>query len=84
MNYLFNLFSGGAAPVCMDAADATDDEAVNISDGIAIVNILFNPSASTFPSLFSFPESSPECGFDLVQQSVPGLTCTDATWCDNP
>ena len=76
------LFSEGSAPVCMDAADANDDEMVNISDGIFIVNMLHNPSASGFPKLFSFPEPSPECGFDLVQQSTPGLTCTNPTWCD--
>ncbi len=35
------LFTGGAPPSCMEAADAQSDGAVDISDGIAILSYLF-------------------------------------------
>lgn len=38
---LDNLFLGGPAPPCADAADGNDDETLNITDPIAILDFLF-------------------------------------------
>lgn len=36
------LFSGGAAPVCEDAADVNDDGGINIADAISLLGFLFS------------------------------------------
>jgi len=54
LNY---LFTGGAAPVCMDAADVGDRGEVDISGAIAILGYLFLGAAS--PAI-PFPLSGPD------------------------
>lgn len=39
------LFSGGASPVCSDAADANDDGGLNIADAVSILASLFSGAA---------------------------------------
>jgi len=39
------LFSGGAAPVCSDAADVNDDGSLNIADAVALLAFLFSGGA---------------------------------------
>ena len=41
------LFSGSAAPGCLDAGDVNDDGANNIADAISLLGFLFSGSAET-------------------------------------
>ena len=59
-------FLGSDAPDCLEAADADDDAAVNITDPIYTLNYLFL-GGETIPSPF------PECGTD---PSPDSLGCT--------
>jgi hypothetical protein len=71
---LLFLFTGGAAPVCMDAADANDTGTVNISDPILIFNWLFLGGASPLPPTPSTPGySQNDCGIDPTND---GLDCS--------
>ena len=54
---LANLFSGGADPVCRDAADVNDDGIFDIADAIAILGHLFSNSG---PLPLPFPECGPD------------------------
>jgi hypothetical protein len=50
--FLFNfLFLGGPEPRCLDAADAGDDERIDISDGIYLLSagLARNPSGVLLP-----------------------------------
>ena len=65
---LGNLFGGGAAPLCMDTADANDDGSVNIADAISILGHLFGgdgPLPAPFPSCGTdpTPDALPECEY---------------------
>ncbi|MBI4583685.1 MAG: hypothetical protein HY717_06655 [Planctomycetes bacterium] len=71
---LYYLFKGGAKPPCADAADATDDEMIDISDAIQIFRHLFL-GAGPLPEPFS------SCGRDFDPDFDPtkDLTCDLAT-----
>jgi hypothetical protein len=58
------LFSGGAAPLCFDAADITDDGGIDISDAIRLINFLF---ADGPPPEHPYPG----CGVDLTVDAFP-------------
>jgi subtilisin family serine protease len=61
------LFAGGKEPSCMESADADNDGAVNISDGISILEFLFSDGAPiSSPGPPGFP-----CGFDPDPQGSP-------------
>ena len=51
---LADLFLGGPAPQCRDAADANDDGRLDIADAIATLGFLFNGRAALPP-----PSSEP-------------------------
>ena len=57
------LFSGGATPPCLDAADTDDSGSVAITDGIAILNFLFSGGDEPKPP-------SPECGTDPTEDTL--------------
>ena len=59
VHLLAYLFSGGAEPPCLDAADADDSEELDISDAIFALNYLFQNTASPpapFPGLGVDPD----------------------------
>jgi hypothetical protein len=41
LNILVHLLANGAAPTCLDAADADDSGELNTADAMKILNILF-------------------------------------------
>lgn len=59
------FFSGGAAPVCDDAADSNDDGILNIADGIYILANLFSGGPPP-------PAPHPGCGGDPTNADVLG------------
>ena len=70
---LLFLFSGGAAPACMDAADTNDTGAVEITDAIIIFSWLFTGGvAPVAPSPQSPGYSPADCGPDATKD---GLGC---------
>lgn len=58
------LFSGGAAPPCLDAADVNDRGRVDVSAAIALLNFLFLGGA---PPMVPFPTP----GLDPTEDSIP-------------
>jgi hypothetical protein len=58
------LFTGGGAPVCMDAADANDDGNLDIADQITILGVIYADHM--------FPEPYPLPGYD---SNGDALTC---------
>jgi hypothetical protein len=57
---LGHLFTGGAAPGCLDAGDANDDGVVNIADALALLNHLFARAGD-------LPEPFGACGEDPTE-----------------
>jgi hypothetical protein len=60
---LSNLFAGGRAPSCPDAADANDDGGIDVSDPIAVFSFLFL-GMSRIPPPFPIP------GFDPTPDGI--------------
>ncbi|HVR75847.1 MAG TPA: PKD domain-containing protein [Planctomycetota bacterium] len=58
------LFSGGAAPPCLDAADVTDRGRVDVSSAISLLNFLF---LGGVPPMVPFPTP----GLDPTEDSMP-------------
>ncbi|MEM7262053.1 MAG: PKD domain-containing protein [Planctomycetota bacterium] len=65
INLLGFLFSGGATPSCMDAADANDTGIVDVSDVVYILNFLFAGGAIV-------PPPYPNLGLDPTPDTLPG------------
>jgi hypothetical protein len=65
------LFLNGSEPGCLSAADANDDDAIDISDCLALLWHLFFQDTP-------LPEPSPDCGAD----PTPGLSCENPLQCD--
>jgi hypothetical protein len=66
------LFTGGAEPECLDAAD-TDDAGsrINITDGVYILDWLFRGGKSPPPPTPADPRyMSSECGQDLTPDQL--------------
>jgi PKD repeat protein len=61
LNY---LFSGAEPPSCQDAADATDDGVVDISDAVFVLAFLFQ-SGTYLPSPY------PNAGMDATEDDLP-------------
>jgi hypothetical protein len=59
------LFLGEEAPICLDAADATDDGRVDISDPGFILNFLFRSGPYPLPPY-------PLAGLDPTEDALPG------------
>jgi hypothetical protein len=57
------LFAGAVPAPCIAAADATDDGAVNITDGVFLLLHLFR-SGEVLPAPFS------SCGVDLTPDAL--------------
>ena len=55
LNYLFR---GGEPPPCRDAADANDDGRINLTDPVAILQVLFR-GESALPEPFTAPGEDP-------------------------
>ncbi len=67
---LGSLFSGGAAPLCDDAADANDDGGLNIADAVSVLASLFSGAAAP-------PAPGPtDCGEDPTDDT---LDCAEYT-----
>ena len=71
---LQNLFMGGQAPPCADAADANDDGRLNLLDPIWVIQFLVGNLGSSLPEPFTQP------GDDLTNDTLgcgtpPGTTC---------
>ncbi len=64
------LFSGAAAPGCLDAGDVNDDGSNNIADAIALLGFLFSGAAEP-------PAPGSSCGFDPTDTDP--LDCAIAT-----
>jgi len=59
------LFTGGSAPVCLDASDANDDAKVDISDALSLLGFLFLGNAPP-------PPPGPlACGTDPTADAFP-------------
>ena len=59
------LFTGGAAPVCLDSSDANDDAKVDISDALSLLGFLFLGNAPP-------PPPGPlACGTDPTADALP-------------
>ena len=74
---LLFLFSGGGAPVCLDAADANDSGAIEITDAIIIFSWLFTGGdvpAEPSPTVPGYPAE--DCGEDLTED---GIDCEQAS-----
>jgi hypothetical protein len=72
------LFSGGAAPGCLEAADLHNDGLVNISDGIGLLGYVF--LSGIVPALPG-PPIGP-CGTDPDEEGMPGhLGCESYMSC---
>jgi len=68
---LLYLFSGGAAPVCLDAADTNDTGSVEITDAIIVFSWLFSGGAApASPSPLSPGYSSEECAADPTDDGI--------------
>ena len=70
------LFDGAAVPACLDSADATDNDSLNLCDAIAILRVLFqNPGwtqSLAEPSLVPGPDPTP-FGVDPPHSCDPGF-----------
>lgn len=56
---LSNLFSGGPAPTCADAADTNDDGAIDIADSVYVLSFLFLPGSPAPAAPFPTPGVDP-------------------------
>ena len=77
---LLYLFSGGAAPACLDSADTNDTGTVEITDAIIIFSWLFSGGAPPAePSPLSPGYSREECAADPTEDGIgcarPSATC---------
>ncbi len=70
VSILAYLFSGSAAPTCLDAADVNDDGAVNIADAVSVLSYLFSGGLEPPPpfsgcGIDPTPDDLPPCVFPL-------------------
>jgi hypothetical protein len=77
---LLYLFSGGAAPACLDSADTNDTGGIEITDAIIIFGWLFTGGvAPAEPSPLSPGYSRAECAVDPTEDGIgcdrPSPTC---------
>ena len=61
LNY---LFGGGDRPLCEDAADADDDETLDLADSVQILGRIFADGGDVPP-----PPPLAACGYDLLSPS---------------
>ena len=77
------MFSGGPAPACENACDANDDELLDITDGIYLVNWQFGmgppppPPTPMFVPTSMAPAFLDDCGNDLT----PGMLSCASVIC---
>ena len=67
------LFRQGSAPVCEDAADANDDERLQLADAIVVLAHLFGNQGP-------LPPPFPECGSDPPSEE-DALGCSEFSPC---
>ena len=68
---LLFLFSGGAAPACLDSADTNDTGSVEITDAIIIFSWLFSGGAAPADPSPASPGYSPaDCGVDATADGI--------------
>jgi len=68
---LLYLFSGGAAPACLDSADTNDTGSIEITDAIIVFSWLFSGGAAPAnPSPLSPGYSSEECAGDPTDDGI--------------
>ena len=68
---LLYLFSGGAAPACLDSADTNDTGGIEITDAIIVFGWLFTGGAApAAPSPLSPGYSREECGVDDTDDGI--------------
>ena len=68
---LLFLFSGGAAPACLDATDTNDTGSVEITDAIIIFSWLFSGGAAPVDPSPTSPGYSPaDCGADATADGI--------------
>jgi hypothetical protein len=56
---LLHLFQGGDEPPCVKAADADDEEGLNVTDVVFLLNFLFLKGERV-------PAPFPDCGWDMT------------------
>ena len=66
-----HTFADGPVPSCLDAADANDDGAVDLADGVYILQNLFANGPALLPP-------HPDCGVD---QTLDGQDCAEYLHC---
>ncbi|HBO52624.1 MAG TPA: hypothetical protein DD471_11625, partial [Planctomycetes bacterium] len=72
---LLYLFSGGAAPSCVDAADTNDTGAIEITDAIIIFSWLFSGGAAPAPPTPSGAGyTTADCGVDETEDGADCLS----------
>ena len=64
------LFTGGAAPICLDSADVNDDGGINVADAISLLGYLFSSAAEP-------PAPGASCGVDATDTDP--LDCLAST-----
>jgi hypothetical protein len=70
---LLDLYAGGPAPPCLDAADANNDGRYNIVDPVAILQkVLGNPDVTIPPP---YEEVGGDTGSSLGCDAFPVVTC---------
>ena len=67
----------GAKPSCLEAANADDNDVVNLTDAVAILNHLFK---GTGP----LPEPFNNCGIDTTSPEKLGCEKYPTQFCMNP
>jgi hypothetical protein len=68
---LHHLYSGGAGPICPDAADANDDGAIDVADPITILGFLFQGGAAP-PA-----PGVRDCGIDPTEDFLADCAASD-------
>ena len=72
---LLYLFSGGAAPACLDSADTNDTGAIEITDAIIIFSWLFSGGAAPVsPSPTGAAYQPGDCGEDETADDADCLS----------
>ena len=68
---LLYLFSGGAAPACLDSADTNDTGSIEITDAIIVFGWLFSGGAApAAPSPLSPGYAREECTEDPTEDGI--------------
>ncbi len=77
------LFTGGAVPPCLDAADVDDSGEVDIGDGVNVFNFLFlggRPPAAPYPQIDADPTADVlDCAGDSAPIEITGEITANRT-----